>query len=352
MLSKFSGSRQDQQFVLLLVILLGILGISLFLAVSMGSVAIDLGDTYRIILSRLGFPLEIGEVSKSTLAIVWNMRFPRVLLGLIVGAGLSMCGSVMQSTVNNPIAEPYVLGISAGATLGATLSIILGLKVMISLGAFLGAFLGAILATIAVLIIASMQGKMTTSSLILSGTVANALFLAFSNFIISVGANADSVMTIKFWTMGSLAGTTWSDLVLPTIVVGLAFLFFATQYRVFNAMMMGDEAALTLGIPLCFYWYLYVTVVAVLTAVLVATCGIIGFVGLITPHLARGLVGTNHKRLFPVATLLGALFVIWADVLSRIIIPNAELPIGIFTALVGAPFFIYIVGGRRREVRV
>ena len=288
MLSKFSGSRQDQQFVLLLVILLGILGISLFLAISMGSVAIDLGDTYRIILSRLGFPLEIGEVSKSTLAIVWNMRFPRVLLGLIVGAGLSMCGSVMQSTVNNPIAEPYVLGISAGATLGATLSIILGLKVMISFGAFLG----AILATIAVLIIASMQGRMTTSSLILSGTVVNALFLAFSNFIISVGANADSVMTIKFWTMGSLAGTTWADLVLPTIV------------------------------------------------------------GLITPHLARGLVGTSYKRLFPVATLLGALFVIWADVLSRIIIPNAELPIGIFTALVGAPFFIYIVGGRRREVRV
>ena len=245
MLSKFSGSRQDQQFVLLLVILLGILGISLFLAVSMGSVAIDLGDTYRIILSRLGFPLEIGEVSKSTLAIVWNMRFPRVLLGLIVGAGLSMCGSVMQSTVNNPIAEPYVLGISAGATLGATLSIILGLKVMISLGAFLG----AILATIAVLIIASMQGRMTTSSLILSGTVVNALFLAFSNFIISVGANADSVMTIKFWTMGSLAGTTWSDLVLPTIVVGMAFLFFSTQYRVFNAMMMGDEAALTLEFP-------------------------------------------------------------------------------------------------------
>ena len=191
-------------------------------------------------------------------------EIPRVLLGLIVGAGLSMCGSVMQSTVNNPIAEPYVLGISAGATLGATLSIILGLKVMISLGAFLG----AILATIAVLIIASMQGRMTTSSLILSGTVVNALFLAFSNFIISVGANADSVMTIKFWTMGSLAGTTWSDLVLPTIVVGMAFLFFSTQYRVFNAMMMGDEAALTFGDSLTLYWYLYVTMVAVLTAVL------------------------------------------------------------------------------------
>ena len=314
----------------------------------MGSVAIDLGDTYRIILSRLGFPLEIGEVSKSTLAIVWNMRFPRVLLGLIIGAGLSMCGSVMQSTVNNPIAEPYVLGISAGATLGATLSIILGLKVMISLGAFLG----AILATIAVLIIASMQGRMTTSSLILSGTVINALFLAFSNFIISVGANADSVMTIKFWTMGSLAGTSWADLVLPTIVVGIAFLFFSTQYRVFNAMMMGDEAALTLGIPLRFLLVSLCDHGGCADSSLSGNLWIIGFVGLITPHLARGLVGTNYKRLFPVATLLGALFVVWADVLSRVIIPNAELPIGIFTALVGAPFFIYIVGGRRREVRV
>ena len=348
MLSKFYGNHQNLRSCFLLAILLVALGISLFLAVSMGSVQISLSGTYRIILSQLGAPFDIGDISKSTLAIVWNMRLPRVFLGLIVGAGLSMCGSVMQSTVNNPIAEPYVLGISAGATFGATLSIILGFKVMIGLGSFLG----AILATVAVLLIASMQGRMTTSSLILSGTVVNALFLAFSNFIISIGANADSVMTIKFWTMGSLAGTSWAHLTLPTIIVGIAFLFFSSQYRVFNAMMMGDEAALTLGIPLRFYWYLYVTIVAVMTAVLVSTCGIIGFVGLITPHLARSLVGTNYRRLFPIATLLGALFVVWSDVFARVLIQNAELPIGIFTALIGAPFFIYMVGSRRREVKV
>ena len=177
----------------------------------------------------MGAPLDIGDLSKSTLAIVWNMRLPRVFLGLIVGAGLSMCGSVMQSTVNNPIAEPYVLGISAGATFGATLSIILGFKVMIGLGSFLG----ALVATVAVLLIASMQGRMTTSSLILSGTVVNALFLAFSNFIISIGANADSVMTIKFWTMGSLAGTSWTHLTLPTIIVGIAFFIFSLPNIVF-----------------------------------------------------------------------------------------------------------------------
>lgn len=334
------------RYLSLLCLLLFLVVASVFVAVSLGAVTIDLGDTYGVILSKLGLPITSHSIAKPLEAIVWNMRVPRVLLGLMVGAGLSMSGSVMQSTVNNPIAEPYILGISAGATFGATLAIILGLKAVVGLGAFVG----AILATVLVLIIASIQGRVTTSGLILSGTVVNALFIAFANFIISIGATADSVMTIKFWTMGSLTGTSWSDLLLPAVVVGLAFLFFSTQYRVFNAMMMGDEAALTLGIPLKLYWYLYIAIVAVITAVLVASCGIIGFVGLTTPHIARSLVGTNYRKLFPVATLLGSLFVVWADVLARILVKNAELPIGIFTALVGAPFFIYIVTKNRRKV--
>ena len=334
------------RYLSLLCLLLVLLVASVFVAVSLGAVTIDIGDTYGVIFSKLGLPIASHTIAKPLEAIIWNMRVPRVLLGLIVGAGLSMSGSVMQSTVNNPIAEPYILGISAGATFVATLAIILGLKAVVGLGAFMG----AILATVLVLIIASMQGRVTTSGLILSGTVVNALFIAFANFIISIGATADSVMTIKFWTMGSLTGTSWSDVMLPAVVVGLAFLFLSTQYRVFNAMMMGDEAALTLGIPLKLYWYLYIAIVAVITAVLVASCGIIGFVSLITPHIARSLVGTNYRKLFPVATLLGSLFVVWADVLARILVKNAELPIGIFTALVGAPFFIYIVTRNRRKV--
>lgn len=334
------------RYLSLLCLLLLLLVASVFIAVSLGAVTIDIGDTYGVIFSKLGLPMVSHNIAKPLEAIIWNMRVPRVILGLIVGAGLSMSGSVMQSTVNNPIAEPYILGISAGATFGATFAIILGLKTVVGLGAFVG----AILATVLVLIIASMQGRVTTSGLILSGTVVNALFIAFANFIISIGATADSVMTIKFWTMGSLTGTSWSDLMLPAVVVGLAFLFFSTQYRVFNAMMMGDEAALTLGIPLKLYWYLYIAIVAIITAVLVSSCGIIGFVGLITPHIARSLDGTNYRKLFPVATLLGSLFVVWADVLARILVKNAELPIGIFTALVGAPFFIYIVTKNRRKV--
>ena len=227
MLFKRSENHGFSRYICLLLLLIIFLAFSLFLAVSLGSVTIDIQDTYQIIFSKFGFYLGTGKLSPSTIAIVWNMRVPRVLLGILAGAGLSVCGSVMQSTVNNPIAEPYILGISAGATFGATLSIILGLKSITGAGAFIG----AILASAVVLFIASMQGKMTTSSLILSGTVVNALFIAFSNFIISVGANADSLMTIKFWTMGSLAGTSWSDLVLPALFV---FLFPVSDFQYYD----------------------------------------------------------------------------------------------------------------------
>ena len=194
-----------------------------------------------------------------------------------------------------------------------------------------------------VLGIAAGHGKMTTTRLILAGTVVNALFTAFSNFIISVGANADSIMTIKFWTMGSLANAGWKSIILPAVVVIAVTLFFCTQYRILNTMMLGDETAVTLGINLSLYRKVYMTLIAVVTGVLVSSCGIIGFVGLIIPHISRAFAGTNHKRLVPVVILLGAIFLIWADVLARVLVKNAELPIGIFTALVGAPFFIYIV---------
>jgi len=343
---KKARRRGYLSYLVLLLFLIIFLLFSLFLSVSLGAVKINLLDTYRIVFSKLGWFSNIGYLSKSSIAIVWNMRIPRVLLAIIAGSGLSICGCVMQSTVNNPIAEPYILGISSGATFGATLSIILGLK------AFTGvaAFAGALLATAAVLLIATIQGKSTTSSLILSGTVVNALFIAFANFIISLGTNTDSALTIKFWTMGSLAGASWSNLTFPAFIVSLSLLFFWSQYRIFNAMTMGEEIALTFGVPLRFYWYIYITIVAIITAMLVASCGIIGFVGLITPHLARALIGSNYKAILPIASLLGALFVLWADVFARVLIKNAELPIGIFTALVGAPFFIYMVAKSRKEV--
>ena len=333
-------SKSKTLYVVVIIFLMAALVITVITAVSLGQVNIKVSDTYKIIFGKLTHHDEIfNSSSKAMIAIVWNMRLPRVLLGLLAGAGLALCGCVMQATVNNPISEPYILGVSSGATFGATLLIVMGL------GAFVsgGAFVGAVIATVMVLGIASGHGKMTTTRLILAGTVVNALFTAFSNFIISVGANADSIMTIKFWTMGSLANAGWKSIILPAVVVISVTLFFCTQYRILNTMMLGDETAVTLGINLSLYRKVYMTLIAVVTGVLVSSCGIIGFVGLIIPHISRAFARTNHKRLVPVVILLGAIFLIWADVLARVLVKNAELPIGIFTALVGAPFFIYIV---------
>lgn len=288
-------SKSKTLYVVVIIFLMAALVITVITAVSLGQVNIKVSDTYKIIFGKLTHHDEIfNSSSKAMIAIVWNMRLPRVLLGLLAGAGLALCGCVMQATV-------MVLGIASG------------------------------------------HGKMTTTRLILAGTVVNALFTAFSNFIISVGANADSIMTIKFWTMGSLANAGWKSIILPAVVVIAVTLFFCTQYRILNTMMLGDETAVTLGINLSLYRKVYMTLIAVVTGVLVSSCGIIGFVGLIIPHISRAFAGTNHKRLVPVVILLGAIFLIWADVLARVLVKNAELPIGIFTALVGAPFFIYIV---------
>lgn len=333
-------SKSKTLYVVVIIFLMAVLVITVITAVSLGQVNIKVSDTYKIIFGKLTHHDEIyNSSSKAMIAIVWNMRLPRVLLGLLAGAGLALCGCVMQATVNNPISEPYILGVSSGATFGATLLIVIGLGTFVSGGAFVG----AVIATVMVLGIAAGHGKMTTTRLILAGTVVNALFTAFSNFIISVGANADSIMTIKFWTMGSLANAGWKSIMLPAIVVIVVTLFFCTQYRILNTMMLGDETAVTLGINLSLYRKVYMTLIAVVTGVLVSSCGIIGFVGLIIPHISRAFAGTNHKRLVPVVILLGAIFLIWADVLARVLVKNAELPIGIFTALVGAPFFIYIV---------
>ncbi len=333
-------TRSNTFFVILLILSVALLVLSVFLAVGLGTVNISFSDTYKIIIGKIfGKENLYSEISKSTVYIVWSLRVPRVLLGLLAGAGLSLCGAVMQSTVNNPIAEPYILGVSSGATFGATLIIALGLSQAVSVGSFLG----AVIATFLVMGIASHKGKMTATRLILSGTVVNALFTAFSNFVISVFASSDSIADIKFWTMGSLASASYQQILIPAIVVILASIFFLTQARTMNTMMLGDETAISLGINLSIYRIIYMTVIALLTGVLVASCGIIGFVGLIIPHIVRGIVGTNHKKVLPLSIVIGSIFLIWADVLARTLVKNSELPIGIFTALVGAPFFIYIV---------
>lgn len=323
--------------------------ISIIIASSLGAFSVDSKTTYEILLYKL---FGIGTTSVDEIIgspdynVIWLIRFPRVLLGIIVGAGLALCGCVMQACVRNPLAEPYILGISSGASLGATFSIMLGVGGVQFLnisGVSFWSFLGAMVASIFVLTLSVLGGKPTSTKLILSGTVINAICTAFSNFIISVGSNKEGMQSIKFWTMGSLASAKWDNLWVPFLATGVCTLFFLTQTRKLNAMLMGDEVALTLGINLNRYRHLYMLLVSLLTGVLVSYCGIIGFVGLMIPHVVRALVGSDHRRLVPLVILFGGIFLVWADAIARIVLKNAELSIGIVTGMVGAPFFAYIL---------
>ena len=318
-------------------------------AVALGQVEIPLGHAYRILLYQLT-GISIGDVSElasgSYVDIIWKIRLPRVILALLIGAGLSLCGTIMQAAVQNPLADPYILGISSGATLGATFAILIGFGTVGFLGqssvAF-WAFAGALGASMLVLTLAGIGGKMSSVKLVLSGMVINALCTAFANFIVYFANNAEGIRTVTFWTMGSLAAAKWDRIPLIAIIVGLAIVFYLFQPRVLNTMLLGDDTAVTLGINLSMYRRVYLILAALITGVLVASSGTIAYVGLIIPHIVRGIVGSDHSRLLPTAILAGAIFLVWADVVARMLIPRVELPIGIITALIGAPLFMYIL---------
>lgn len=316
---------------------------SILLAVCFGSVKIEPAVVYQIILNKMfGMPLE--GISIAHADIIWQLRMPRILMAAFVGAGLAMCGTVMQASVQNPLAEPYILGIASGASLGAVFAIMLGgSKLLLGFGITVWAFAGAILATTAVMFLAGMGGQMSTMKMVLAGAVISALFGAAANFLIYIANNAEGMRNVAFWTMGSLAGAKWDTLLLPGVSVIIAAIFFLLRSRKLNVLLLGEEAAITLGIHIVRERRIYMVITAILTGMIVASCGIFGFVGLVIPHAVRSVVGADHRRLMPGVLLVGAIFLIWADVLSRTLLRSGDLPIGIITALIGAPFFMWLL---------
>ena len=271
------------------------------------------------------------------------------MLAIGIGIALSVSGSVMQAIVKNPLADPYVLGVSSGASLGATLAILLGV------GSFLGsgyvglvAFAGAFLVSLAVVALANVGGRANSVKLILSGTALSAICGAVSNFVLYViNSSSGALEAVIRWTLGSLAAAKWETNILMLLVAVAGTLFFWTQHRTLNLMLLGDESAITLGTDLHRWRIVYLLIASLMIGFAVYTAGIIGFVGLIVPHAVRILFGTDHKKLIPISALLGALFLLWADVLCRVLLPRKELPIGILTAMVGAPVFIYLMARKR-----
>ncbi len=311
-------------------------------AVSAGSVAVPLSDTIAIVTAKLtgAEPLTDPAVTD----IIWELRVPRVLLAMAAGAGLALAGVVMQASVQNPLAEPFILGIASGASVGATLAILLG-SAAIPFGVPGAAFAGAILATLAVLMLAGIHRRVSTVKLVLAGAAISALCVAATNFIVYMAADAEGMQSAAFWTMGSLADAKWRSLFLPVLVVSALAVYFLSQLRTLDVLLLGEELATTLGIDASAKRRRYMALLALLTGVLVATCGIIGFVGLVVPHLVRAFTGASHRRLLPAALLIGAIFLIVADLIARTLLPSGDLPIGIITALIGAPLFMKLLFG-------
>ena len=337
-------------------VLLGLLVVSIILGIGLGPVSISFSDVYRVMFHRLSgiftnqtAPLE--SIRESTQNIVWFLRAPRVLLGSLIGAALTLSGVGMQAFTKNPLAEPYVLGISSGASLGAVLAMLLGVSVPVlgKLSVSMGAFVGALVSIMLVYLLAKSRGSVTPIRLILVGVAVSAMFQAFTNYIVSTAPDDAAVREATFWMLGGLGSAEWEDLPLLLCLVPPAFLLMLALSKSLNAMMRGDSSAITLGVNLNVVRNLLIVVTALLTASSVAVSGCIGFVGLVIPHLIRSVVGPDHRKLIPISTLTGAIFLIWVDVGARMIKPPAELPIGILTAFLGAPLFLWMIRVRRYE---
>ena len=341
--------KKTPAYLITLFVLIVLLIFSLLLAVTFGSVRIPFRDVYGVIAYQL---FGIGDAatygSGTIYDVVCFIRLPRLMLSMAVGMGLSICGVIIQAVVKNPLAEPYTLGISSGASLGATVAILLGIGTTFGKN-YVGvmAFFGAFGISIAVVTLANIGGRATSVKLLLAGMALSSLCSAFSSFIVYFSSDRDALQNVTFWLMGSFAGASWDCIIVIIPVVLFAFFFFLSQYRNLNLMLLGDEAAITLGTDLHKLRQLYLLVSAAVVGFVVYSSGTIGFVGLIIPHFVRMIFGTDHKKLLPLCGLIGAIFLIWADVLCRIIIPGMELPVGLLTSIIGAPCFIYMMIRKR-----
>lgn len=324
----------------------GCLALALWLGAAIGETSIPMDVVAKTVANRVfhaGYPLDAIDEG-----IIWNYRLSRAVVAACCGAALAMSGVVLQSLLRNPLADPYILGISAGASTGAVGVAILGFGAgMLTMP--LGAFLGAIVAFALVSLLALRAGS-GNSAIILAGVAGSQLFNALTSFIVTKAANAEQARGIMFWLLGNLSGVRWPDvwLALPVAVGG--FVVCLWHARALDAFTFGSESAASLGIPVRRVYIILTGVSALMTAIMVSIVGSIGFIGLVIPHAARMIVGIRHGRLLPAAALTGAVFMIAADILSRTIIAGQDLPIGVITALFGAPAFALILSQRRRAV--
>jgi ABC-type Fe3+-siderophore transport system permease subunit len=316
--------------------------VALALSMGVGAVALPPGHVLRALLDRTDPALRPADV-----AIVWDLRLARALLALLVGAGLAGAGSAFQGLFRNPLADPFVIGASGGASLGATLAIVAsGSGAGAAVSVPLAAFAGALLAVVVVYLVAAASGGDATTALLLAGATLSTVLSALVALLMLL--NDRKLQEIFGWLLGGFSGRSWGHVASsgPLLAIGLAALWLLA--RPLDALVCGEEGARSLGLPLAHARGAIVVAASLITAAAVAASGIVGFVGLIAPHIARTLVGTGHARLIPVAALIGALLLLLADSAARSLAAPFELPVGIITALAGGPCFLWLLGRGRR----
>jgi len=320
--------------------------VSIILAIGIGPYSIHPVTVIEIIFSKLPFFTDsiANHFTHTEENIVWGLRIPRVLLGMLVGASLAVTGVAMQALVRNQLADPFILGVSSGASATATLGMLFGVFSFLGTYALsISAFIGALITISIVYTISRVRGRINITQLLLTGVAIAMIMEAITSFITLSAPNALGLHNATFWMSGSLAGAKWGYLKIPLVVIILCLTVLMTNHRALNALLIGDETAGSLGINVIRTQKILILISSLLAGVTIAVSGSIGFIGLMVPHMARLLIGSDHKRVLPVSALLGGILVVWTDVVARIIIAPEELPIGILTALIGGPFFIWML---------
>ncbi|MFP5022133.1 FecCD family ABC transporter permease [Pseudonocardia phyllosphaerae] len=331
-----------------LVVLVVVLAVSITAGVSLGSVTIPAGQVW----STFAAAVTGGRIEPTgppfVQVIVTRSRFPRVLLAVVVGAGLAVVGAALQALVRNMLADPFLLGVSSGASVAAVLVIVAGVPAVLGLTTPFAAFLGALGALLVVYTMSRSGGQVTPTRLVLSGVAVAYVLSALTSLLLITTPRTDVAREVLSWLLGGLGRANWDLLWLPAIAVVIGVSLLLTQARSLNLLLVGDEAASTMGLDVARFRAWMFVLTSLVTGVLVAVSGPIGFVGLIVPHAVRMVVGSDHRRLLPAAALTGASFLIWADIAARTVAAPIEVPVGVLTSLCGGPFFLWLV---RREAR-
>lgn len=320
------------------------------LAIGIGSVSVPVGTTVKILTDHLPL-IDLAQTWPASLdTIIFDIRLPRVLLAAMVGAALAVAGATYQGLFRNPLADPYLIGVAQGSSLGAVIGFLIPVSWGISSSGMIPvfAFIGAILATVFVYLLARVGKTLPVTTLILAGVALSALLSSIVSYLV---ISSDQQMhNILFWMMGSFSGSEWSEVwvVLPYVAVGVAVI--VVFARLLNVMQLDEEQAQQLGVNVERFKIILLAGATLITAASVSFVGTIGFVGIIIPHAVRLIWGADHRSLLPLSILSGAVFMIIADLLSRTILAPTEIPIGVITAICGAPFFLYLLRKRRKAI--